>query len=59
MSFCGVKKKSLLPIFDNEIELIWSTINLDFDEKINLNEKTFYIVLSLDIIEKKEKKNLE
>lgn len=45
--FLWRKEKSLLPIFDNEVELICKSISLDLNDKSLVDEKTFNIILSL------------
>ena len=45
--FLWRKEKSLLPIFDNEVELICSSIETDLYVESNIDDKAFYIALTL------------
>jgi len=45
--FLWRKEKSLLPIFDNEVSLIKSSINHDFSDDNGGNKQTLYIALAL------------
>ncbi len=45
--FLWRKEKSLLPIFDNEIDLIKSSIKPDFSDDNIADNRTFYIALAL------------
>lgn len=45
--FLWRKEKSLLPIFDNEVDLIWSTIETELSKDRVEDSNVFYIALSL------------
>lgn len=45
--FLWRKEKSLLPIFDNEVELVLSAIKSDFSNDGTCDERTFFISLAL------------